>query len=52
MDAKEVTRLSAKALAHIDTALGEADADRLGITAGQYPGLRIFDPHNTKENDR
>lgn len=33
-------------------AIDQADADRLGITAGQYPGLRIFDPHNTKENDR
>ena len=31
MDAKEFTRLSAKALAHIDTALGEIDADGLDV---------------------
>ena len=34
MDAKDFHRLSAKALAHIDTALGEADADRLDVQLG------------------
>ena len=33
-------------------AIDQADADRLGITAGQYPGIRIFDPRSTKENNR
>lgn len=33
-------------------AIDQADAHRLGITAGQYPGIRIINPRNTKENDR
>lgn len=36
--------------------LDRAHADRLGIAAaidaGEYPGVRIFDPHNPKGNDR
>lgn len=34
-------------------AIDQADADRLGIKPGQYPGITIFDPYNReKGNDR
>lgn len=37
-------------------AIDRTHADRLGVAAaieaGAYPGVRIFDPHNTKGNDR
>ncbi|MGP4054287.1 DUF7213 family protein [Mycobacterium sp. 4D054] len=37
-------------------AIDQAHADRLGIAAaiaaGDYPGVRIFDPYDTKGNDR
>ena len=44
MDAREFQKLSAKALAYIDTALGEADADRLDVQlAGDVLTLTFAD---------
>lgn len=32
--------------------ISQADADRLGIVAGQYPGVTIVRPYSEKDTDR